>query len=202
MMAVRLHERTKMRMHQWLSRIMRPQTASLVLLAALIFGSATGGAAVLIGKQGEGWFLVPTNQTLRPAGTVTLLDQRPVDMALRPGGSQLAVMTTNLTYLLDPATGAITQQFDKQDRNVAGLAYSPDGARLYYAKGKDHKIGVVSLDAAGKATYEGDIDTGAKTWPAGLSVSPDGATLYVALFGTNRLGIVDVAEKRVRTTLP
>ena len=30
-------------------------------------------------------------------------------MALRPDGSQLAVMTTNLTYLLNPTTGAITR---------------------------------------------------------------------------------------------
>ncbi|MGI8857019.1 MAG: alkaline phosphatase family protein [Thermomicrobiales bacterium] len=180
----------------------RRRMVSLVLLFALLTGSATSGAVLLIGKQAEGWFLIPTNQTLRSAGNVTLLDQRPVDMALRPDGAQLAVMTTNLTYLLNPTTGEITQQFDKQDRNVAGLAYSPDGARLYYAKGKDHKIGVVSLDADGKATFVGDIDTGAKTWPSGLSVSPDGATLYVALFGTNQMGIVDLAEKKVRTTLP
>jgi YVTN family beta-propeller protein len=186
---------------RWMMKSRR-RMASLVLLAALLSGSATSGAVLLIGKQAEGWFLVPTNQTLRPAGNVTLLDQRPVDMALRPDGSQLAVMTTNLTYLLSPTTAAITEQFDKQDRNVAGLAYSPDGAHLYYAKGKDHKIGVVSLDAGGTATFEGDIDTGAKTWPAGLSVSPDGATLYVALFGTNRMGIIDLAEKKMRATLP
>lgn len=180
----------------------RLRAASLVMLFAVLTGSATSGAALLIGKQAEGWFLVPTNQTVRSAGQVTLLDQRPVDMALRPDGRQLAVMTTNLTYLLDPATGAITQQFDKQDRNVAGLAYSPDGTRLYYAKGKDHKIGVATIDADGTATVAGDIDTGLKTWPAGLSVSPDGATLFVALFGTNSMGIVDLAEKKVRTTLP
>src|SRR5690349_10745642 len=90
----------------------RRRMASLVMLFALITGGATSGAALLIGKQAEGWFLIPTNQTVRSAGNVTLLDQRPVDMALRPDGTQLAVMTTNLTYLLNPATGAITQQFD------------------------------------------------------------------------------------------
>ncbi|MGI8687696.1 MAG: alkaline phosphatase family protein [Thermomicrobiales bacterium] len=189
---------------RWLQRMARShrRMASLVMLFALITGSATGGAALLIGKQTEGWFLIPTNQTVRSTGQVTLLDQRPVDMALRPDGSQLAVMTTNLTYLLNPTTGEITQQFDKQDRNVAGLAYSPDGTHLYYAKGKDHKIGVAAIDPAGKATFEGDIDTGAKTWPAGLSVSPDGATLYVALFGTNSMGIIHLADRSVKKTVP
>ena len=188
----------------WLHRMAqsRRRMASVVMLVALVTGSATSGAVTLIGKQGDGWFLIPTNQKIRSAGDVTLLDQRPVDMALRPDGTQLAVMTTNLTYLLDPATGQVTQQFDKQDRNVAGIAYSPDGTRLYYAKGKDHKIGVVSLDATGKATFEGDIDTGAKTWPAGLSVAPDGRTLYVALFGTNSLGVVNLADRKVTRTLP
>src|SRR3954468_21480901 len=118
----------------WLRRSSRSRfrMASLVMLFAIVSGSATSGAVLLIGKQGEGWFLVPTNQTVRSAGQVTLLDQRPVDMELRPDGTQLAVMTTNLPYPLNPATGAITQQFDKQDRNVAGLAYSPDGTHLYY----------------------------------------------------------------------
>jgi len=180
----------------------RRRMMSLVMLVALVTGSATSGAALLIGKQAEGWFLIPTNQNVRSAGQVTLLDQRPVDMALRPDGTQLAVMTTNLTYLLNPTTGEMTQQFDKQDRNVAGLAYSPDGTHIYYAKGKDHKIGVAAIDVSGKATFEGDIDTGAKTWPAGLSVSPDGATLYVALFGTNSMGIIHLADRSVKKTVP
>ncbi len=188
----------------WVQRMAtsRLRMTSLVLVFVLITGSMTSGAVLLIGKQAEGWFLVPTNQSVRSVGQVTLLDQRPVDMALRPDGRQLAVMTTNLTYLLNPTSGEITQQIDKQDRNVAGLAYSPDGTRLYYAKGKDHKIGVASIDSDGKATFEGDIDTGAKTWPAGLSVSPDGATLYIALFGTNRMGIISVADKSVKKTVP
>ncbi|MDQ2784610.1 MAG: YncE family protein, partial [Chloroflexota bacterium] len=189
---------------RWLQRMAhsRRRMASLVMLFALVTGSATGGAALLIGTQAAGWFLVPTNQTVRSAGQVTLLDQRPVDMALRPDGTQLAVMTTNLTYLLNPTTGEITQQFDTQDRNVAGLAYSPDGTHLYYAKGKDHKIGAAAIDPAGTATFESDIDTGAKTWPAGLSVSPDGATLYVALFGTNSMGIINLADRSVTKTVP
>jgi len=189
---------------RWLQRMARSRRrmASLALLCALITGSATSGAAFLIGKQAEGWFLIPTNQTVRSAGQVTLLDQRPVDMALRPDGRQLAVMTTNLTYLLNPTTGEITQQFDKQDRNVAGLAYSPDSTHLYYAKGKDHKVGAAAIDPSGKATFESDIDTGAKTWPAGLSVSPDGTTLYVALFGTNSMGVINLADRTVKKTVP
>ncbi len=189
---------------RWLQRMTRSRRrmASLVMLGVLITGSATSGATLLIGKQAEGWFLVPTNQTVRSAGQVTPLNQRPVDMALRPDGAQLAVMTTNLTYLLNPTTGEITQQFDKEDRNVAGLAYSPDGTHLYYAKGEGHKIGAAAIDSSGKATVESDIDTGAKTWPAGLSVSPDGTTLYVAFFGTNSMGIINLADRTVKKTVP
>lgn len=189
---------------RWLKAMKRSRfrMMSLVMLVALVTGSMTSGAVLLIGKQGEGWFLVPTNQQVRSAGQVTVLDQRPVDMAVRPDGKQIAVMTTNMTYLISAANGQVTQNFDKQDRNVAGLAYSPDGTHLYYAKGKDHKIGVAAIDGDGKATFEGDIDTGAKTWPAGLSIAPDGTTLYVALFGTNSMGILDLAGKTVKKTMP
>src|SRR5438270_8281884 len=100
---------------------------TLVTLASILLSGTTGAAVLLIGKQAEGWFLVPTNQRIRSVGNVTLLDQRPVDMAMRPDGNQLAVMTLDQTYLIDTKSGQITQQFDKQDRNVTGIAYSPDG---------------------------------------------------------------------------
>ena len=96
----------------------------------------------------------------------------------------------------------MTQQLDKADRNYAGLAYSPDGTRLYYAKGKTQRIGVATLDADGKATFDRDIDTGKDSWPAGLSVSPDGKLLFVALSARTGLGIIDLARKHDDETVP
>ena len=186
----------------WVRRLPRTRLVPLAVIATLLFGSAGSGAVILLGRQDNDDVLVPTNQTLHGAGTTTTLDQRPVDMALRPDGHQLAVMTTNLTYLLDPATGKVTQQLDKADRNYAGLAYSPDGSRLYYAKGKTQRIGVATLDTDGKATFDRDIDTGKDSWPAGFSVSPDGKMLYVALFGTNQMGIIDLAGGAMTRTVP
>ena len=176
---------------------------ALVLLGILLVGTTISAATiVLVGKQKDGSVVVPTNQVLRPAGTSTLLSQRPVDIALRPDGKQIAAMTTDLTFLIDPATGKVTQGIEKDDRSVAGLAYSPDGTHLYYSKGASHGVSVVAIDANGKATIEGNIDTGDKTWPSGLSISPDGKTLYVALFGTNSMGVVDLTAKKLTKTVP
>ena len=185
-----------------LRRLPRTRFALFALVTAMLIGSAGSGAVILIGRQDNDDILVPTNQTLHGAGTVTTLDQRPVDMVLRPNGKQIAVMTTNYTYLLDAATGKMTQQLDKADRNYAGLAYSPDGTRLYYAKGKTQRIGVATLNDDGKATFDRDIDSGKDTWPAGLSVSPDGKSLFVALFGTNQMGIVDLQAGTMTKTVP
>ncbi len=180
-----------------------PKIAALVLLSILLVGGlATAATIVTPGKQGDGTIVVPSNQVLKTAGTSTLLSQRPVDIALRPDGKQLAVTTTNLTFLIEAASGKVTQSFDKGNRNVAGLAYSPDGTHLYYSKGETHQVALVAIDASGNASVEDEVDTGKNSWPAGLSVSPDGKTLYVALFGTNSLGIIDIAGKKLSKSVP
>jgi YVTN family beta-propeller protein len=156
----------------------------------------------MIGRQDDGSVRIPTNQTLYAEGSSTVIGQRPVDMALRPDGKQLALTTTDRTYLVDVETHKVTQSLDPGGRNFAGIAYSPDGTHLYYSMGSDHKIGLAAIDSSGNAIIDGHIDTGANTWPAGLSVSPDGTMLYVALFGTNELGIIDVQHGVVVKTLP
>jgi len=174
----------------------------IVLLMLSVGGVVAAAAITLVGKQADGTIVVPTNQILHPAGTTVLLGQRPVDIALRSDGKQLAVMTTSLTFLLDPVTGKVLQSFDKAPRSMAGLAYSPDGSHLYYSKGEGHAIAVVSIDSTGTAKVEDSIDTGDNTWPSGLSISPDGKTLYVALFGTNSLGIIDLSAKPSIKSVP
>ena len=48
-----------------------------------------------------GIYLVPTGQTLTPAGTNVAFDGRSVDMALSPDGKTLAVMMQDQVRLFD-----------------------------------------------------------------------------------------------------
>ena len=69
------------------------RTAALVLSSAiaLVYGGLRLSARpaqssmenAIIGKQADGTLLVPTGQTIRPAGVNLTFDSRPVDMALR-----------------------------------------------------------------------------------------------------------------------
>ena len=181
----------------------RPRAVVVALIIALTTGTVSAAIGMaLIGRQPDESVLVPSNQRLTPIGITALLDERPVDIALRPDGRQIAVTTTSLTFLIDTGDGTVSKGFDKASRSVAGLAYSPDGSHIYYSKGSTHGVSVVAVDENGTPTVETTIDTGAKTWPTGLSVSPDGKTLYVALFGTNSLGIIDLASAKLVKSVP
>ncbi|MGL4649655.1 MAG: bifunctional YncE family protein/alkaline phosphatase family protein, partial [Caldilineaceae bacterium] len=125
--------------------------------------------------------------------------QRPVDLALSPDGSLIALSTTQSTFLLDAASSEVLANFDRTGRSVAGLAFSPEGDRIYYSRGSAGEIGVAEIEAGGEVEMEPSIDLGSSAYPGGLSLSADGATIYVALFGLNQLGVVDIASGDVIT---
>ena len=194
-----------------------------VIVAFLLVGGVASAASIVhVGIQADGSAIVTSYQRVKSAGTTLLIGERPVDMSLRPDGKQIALETTTITYLVDPATQKVTQKFDKGGRSYAGLAYSPDGKSLAYAKGGGHAITIapIGVDGTVDTTKLVSVDTGTYTrtfvdpdpnavgltyvpeygpatgttssWPGGLSWSPDGKKIYVALFGTNQMGIIDV----------
>jgi YVTN family beta-propeller protein len=187
-----------------------------------------GATTATVGHSADG-LVTPVNQIVTPAGTlIELPGLRPQALALSPDGRLL--VTSGLKrelVVLDPATGNITQRVafptdpiqedpaaapgvldpgEKAQLSFTGLAFSPDGSRIYLANVngdikvfsvlKDHTVVPlfsIPLPPANRPGHTNEI-------PAGLAVSPDGKRLYVALNLSNGLAELDTSTGRVLRT--
>jgi YVTN family beta-propeller protein len=140
-------------------------------------------------------------------------------VALSPNGKLLAVSgKTSEVVIIDPQTGKILQHVDlpsddfsepelvsqnilepdkKGQLSFTGLAFSPDGSRLFLANvNGDVKVFDVATNGAVTAAFSIPVPPAraprrTNDIPAGLALSRDGKRLYVALNLSNRLGEFD-----------
>jgi YVTN family beta-propeller protein len=181
-----------------------------------------------VGHVGPNRYYTPANQVLTPAGLqVELPGMRPQALVLSPDGRLLvtAGKTHNLVVLepqsgkvlqrvllpsekqVEPTTKAVSEHILQPDKDgqlsFTGLAFSPDGSRIYLANvdgsikvfgvGKDGTVAglfTIPLPPANAPRRKPEI-------PAGLAVSPDGKRLYVALNLSNRLAELDAVTGKV-----
>ncbi len=195
------------------------------LLIAALCGAAAWAGGGPVGDNGNG-FETPVNQIVNPAGRqVELPGMRPQALALSPDKRLLVTSgQTHEIVVLDPATGQELQRVplpmggvDRLSAPVSdaliapdlsaqlsftGLAFSPDGSRLYLANANgDIKVfAVENQKLKGLASIplpprRGEGRTA--EIPAGLAVSADGKRLYVAFNLSNQLAELDAATGRV-----
>lgn len=164
-----------------------------------------------IGKQTNGTYLVPTGQTVAPAGVNLTFDGRPLDMTLRPDGKQLAVMLGSEIRLLDTTTNTFADRALKGPHNFGGIVWSRDGSTLY-TTGNDAggEVQVTRFNTSGEAAslkpirfpLHSRIGPNLKangSMPCALALSPDGAALYVALFNNATIAAVDLTSYNAET---
>jgi YVTN family beta-propeller protein len=179
----------------------------------------------IVGRSANG-LVTPANQLVTPAGTqLELPGIRPNALALSSDGKIL--VTAGLTHelvVVHPATGKILQHVplpsDQAQEQAAvsaeilspdgnaqlsftGLAFSPDGSRIYMANvngdikvfgvGEDQKVSPLFSIALPPANAPGRTNE----IPAGLAVSRDGGKIYVALNLANRLAELDAATGKI-----
>ena len=99
------------------------QTALVVaLLICIVAGLASACHPATPGVQRDGSDLLPTGQTVRPAGVQVAYGGRPNDVPLSPDGQTLAVLDINSLVLVDVAGGRLLQQLPvKPGHPFAGL---------------------------------------------------------------------------------
>src|SRR5437879_2990679 len=180
-----------------------------------------------VGRIGAQRFYTPANQILTPAGIqVELPGLRPQALALSPDGKILVTAgKTHELLVVDPRSGKIRQQVplpsEKMDASpnpvsehilepdregqlsYTGLAFSPDGSRIYLAN-VNGSIKVFAVEADSKVTGLFSLPlplanaAGRKAdIPAGIAVRTDGKRLYVALNLSNRLAELDALDGHV-----
>ncbi len=208
-----------------------PVVAGILVSGFAISAAAATGTTEMVGRREDSRIVTPVNQVLTPYGKqVELPGLRPQAMALSPDGKLLAVSgKTSEVLIIDPARGEISQRValpsdkanepqpdvvspnilepDKKGQvSYTGLAFSPDGTRLYLAN-VNGSVKVFDVAKDGKVTGSFSIPLPRATAPrrtneipAGLTLSRDGKRLYVALNLSNLLGEFDaVTGKLLRT---
>ena len=192
--------------------------------------SANFDSTTAIVGRTSGGLETPVNQRTTPVGIqVDLPGMRPNALALSPDCKLLVTsgLKRELT-VVDPGTGKILQTVlmpsnnaesseksvsavilganAKDKLSLTGLAFSPDGSRIYlsningdlkvFGVDKDHQVSPlysIPLPLANKPGRTNDI-------PTGIAVSPDGKSVYVALNVGNKLVEVDSASGNVLRT--
>jgi YVTN family beta-propeller protein len=179
------------------SVVLRPLLSSLLLVGMASVAMQTG--EVHIGPQPDGSVLVPTGQRLTPLGKwMTLINERPKDLAIAPDGSRIAVLTPRriVVYRSD---GEMDAEF-KTGGGPLGIAWRPDGQALYFSAGayvNRWDLGQSATEPAQRLPVE-DATSRPKGLPAdpqaaGIAVAPDGSRIYVALGTRNAVAILDPA---------
>jgi len=200
-------------------------------LAAALCASALAFAAeqpVQVGHAGDR-VILPVNQVLTPYGRqVELSGTRPIVMALSPDRRFLAVSGKRSKLLvIRPTTGEILQEVPfpsekqktppppsqhilnpdtKGQASYTGLAFSPDGRRIYLSN-VNGSVKVFTVDEKDVVRPSHSIvlppakaPRRAAEIPAGIAVSPDGKRLYVCGNLSNRLLEIDAASGKVLRT--
>jgi acid phosphatase len=165
----------------------------------------------------QGWFV-------SPAGKQTVLGDRPFGIAVSPNGKYLAVTnggaSTQSVMVVDRAKSTVVSEVDYSAPQgvFVGIAYSPDGSKLYAsAGGTVFTVGGVNyngvrvynvVSSTGKLTETDPIlipmpvGTNGKAvnlFTAGLALSADGNTLYAADNLAGSLSVVDLTSDSAAT---
>lgn len=122
------------------------------------------------GDIADGKIVVPTNQVLSPAGRQVTFSGRPTDLALSADGRWLAVLENGKVTLIDPREGKIVSRVTHGGGSFCGLAFSPDGKKLFAASIRG-SIGVFEVEESGELEPQKAIRIPAVGAPRGEDVA-------------------------------
>lgn len=185
----------------------------LILLAAAItvmVGRETDLFPMLksdarIARQAAGFYLLPTNQLLRPWGEQTVIPGRPVDMVYSSGQRILAVLNWRSVLLLDGSTGTRIAEVPTRNTSYTGIAFRPGDREIWVSEtsrnGPDG-IAIIPLNELGMPGKLERIDLSAHPLPAGIAFSPDGKRAYIAYSRNNSLAVWDAVGRHFERQIP
>lgn len=87
-----------------------------------------------VGRQSDGTVVIPTHQTLDPAGVQITFPGRPTDLAVSPDGKMLAVKNRRSLIFVNLINQTIHQELfiaGKGGQSYTGIVFSPDGQKVY-----------------------------------------------------------------------
>ncbi|HWR54360.1 MAG TPA: bifunctional YncE family protein/alkaline phosphatase family protein [Bryobacteraceae bacterium] len=159
---------------------------------------------VPLGRQAEGYYVLPTNQLVRPWGEQTLLPGRPVDLAFDAERRLLAILNSNGISVRHGATGIEIGHVRARGTPYTGIAFRPDGGEIWAGEttrtGTDNII-IIPVTSGRPGAAE-RIALEGHPVPSGIAFAKDGKTAYVALSRNNTVALVDVEGRKVLREIP
>lgn len=180
--------------------------ASVVTLVVMLAG--LGAQAHPAGPGGGGNALLPNGRRVTPAGDQVRVGGWPQVVALSPDGTHLAVGNTGagpqsvsfvdtaslVTQHVFPLYSASTPPGDPFDPATvfAGMAFSPDGARLWVSGGSQNIVHAFDVTPAGLVQNRDASIQLPGVFVGPMAMSPDGAHLYVVDATRNSKGVFSI----------
>src|SRR5436305_1883823 len=182
-----------------------PRRSAVLALAFLLAPAAFAAERQVPGREGSS-VLLPNGWRIAPAGRHLTVGDLPLAMAESPDGGTLVITNNGYTQpsltvvdlrrLTVPATVPV-------DDAWLGLAWHPDGRRLYASGGAASTV--QELRVGEKGLEKGAVFTlkkpGKTSFVGGLAVSPDGSRLYAVHVLGQTLAAVDLASGQVAQTV-
>ncbi len=158
-----------------------------------------------IGRQPEGFYLLPTNQLLQPWGEQAIIKGRPVDSALDSGKRFLAVLNTRGIDVFDALTSTPLGAVRTKASSYTGIAFRPGASEIWTGEtsreGPDFIL-VTPVSATGVPGPGVEIPLGKHAVPSGVAFSEDGKTAWVALSRSNTVAVFDADAKKLLREVP
>lgn len=144
---------------------------------------------------------LPSGRVLVPTGQTVRVGNLPTSCALSPDGRWLAVLhggkDDHSVDLFDTRKKRVVQTLPLPD-SFHGLAFSPDGKRLWVSGAGTH--GVWMLDRRGDRLVA-SLSLPVPGYPAGLAISDDGRRLYAVDNAGDRVTILPLSGSEATASL-
>ena len=191
---------------RWVFFVLATATASAATMW-LVRAQSLPPAAGLPGTTSENGYVLPNGWRVAPVGKHLTLSTLPLNLITAPDG-RYAVVTNN--GLAKPSLSVVdlTSWTVKNNTTVDaawyGLAWSPDGTKLYSSGAAQNTVQEFTYAAGtlkSARTFALPAGTG-DTFTGGLAVSPDGAVLFATRLFASTLSAIDLASGQVQKTVP
>jgi YVTN family beta-propeller protein len=181
----------------------------------------------IVGEQRNGTYVVPTSQIIDPVGVTIAFPGRPVDLALNPDETILAVKNLSSIVFFDAVNQSIKQTLalPSGGNTFAGIGWSHNGTKVWttdtrgYVRSaqmqpnglfrwSDTILLPSKTSASGGFAWENEVldkalsAKGGRAYPGGFAIDESKGFIYVTLNSNNAVGIVNIKTNKFEGLIP